>query len=264
MDTRTILLDVGGTFIKCSDGRQIPVPSSGSRMQIQQSLKDAVGPVEAVDAVGVAIPGPFDYREGIFLMKHKFASVYGCSFREIAGLQEDVSLKFMHDVNAVLAGALEMLDLGSSNCALVTLGTGLGFSYAVSGVVQCNQSLSPAYGLWNLPHNGGILEDRISGRGIVSAYEQITGGSGLSAYDVARLAFSGDQAALDVYQGTGRLLGQVLAPLARKLELSAVLIGGQISKSLSLFVGPLEGELPGVAVVPSPEGAVFRGLKSMF
>lgn len=264
MATRTILLDVGGTFIKCSDGREVPAASSGSRAQIQQSLREAVGADGTLAAVGVAVPGPFDYREGIFLMKHKFASVYGCSFREIAGLPEDVDLKFMHDVNASLTGAIEMLDLKSCNCALVTLGTGLGFSYAVSGVVQCNQALSPARGLWDLPYMEGILEDRISGRGISSAYEQLTGVQGVPASEIARLALSGDRPAIDVYLATGRLLGQVLAPVARELKLSAILLGGQISRSLSLFIRPLTEELPGVVVEPSPDGAVFRGLKSLF
>ncbi|MBQ2544265.1 MAG: ROK family protein, partial [Bacteroidales bacterium] len=73
MATSRILLDVGGTFIKCSDGRQVPVPSGGTAGSIADALKEAIfvseGPVE----VGVAIPGPFDFRKGIFLMKHNFA-----------------------------------------------------------------------------------------------------------------------------------------------------------------------------------------------
>ena len=84
MDTKTILLDVGGTYIKCTDGRQIPVHSDGDRMTIASVLRKAIGPMKGVDGIGVAIPGPFDYKEGRFLMKHKFASVYGSLFRNLA------------------------------------------------------------------------------------------------------------------------------------------------------------------------------------
>ena len=80
MDSRTILLDVGGTFIKCSDGREIPIDSAGPREAIIASLRQAV---EGYDAAMVAIPGPFRYSDGTFLMKHKFASVYGEKFEDL-------------------------------------------------------------------------------------------------------------------------------------------------------------------------------------
>lgn len=101
MDMKMILLDVGGTFIKCSDGRQIPIDSSGSRDSIVESLREAVG---EADKVAVAIPGPFDYDRGIFLMKHKFAAVYGESFAGIIGGNRE--FRFIHDVNAMLLGEM--------------------------------------------------------------------------------------------------------------------------------------------------------------
>ena len=36
-----LLLDVGGTFIKCSDGRSIPVDSNGSREDIVSAFRKA-------------------------------------------------------------------------------------------------------------------------------------------------------------------------------------------------------------------------------
>ena len=192
---RVRLLDVGGTFIKCQDGRQIPVPSAGSREAVAAAFSEAVGPVASLKGIGIAIPGPFDYRNGIFLMKHKYASVYGECFRDLAGVPENVPVKYLHDVNAPLLGIVKMAGLESENVALVTLGTGLGFSYAVHGEVQCSESGGPAFGLWNRPWNGGILEDRISARGISSAYAALTGDSTPGAYDIACKAFSGEDAA---------------------------------------------------------------------
>ena len=116
LPSHMLLLDVGGTFIKCSDGRCIPMPSAGTRDQIAAALRSAVRSLTSpsgtktaalpAPTLAVAIPGPFDYERGIFLMRHKFAAVYGESFRALAGLPESVDLRFMHDVVAALEGSL--------------------------------------------------------------------------------------------------------------------------------------------------------------
>ena len=150
-----LLLDVGGTFIKCGDGRCIPMPSGGSREEIVSALQQAVadwlspaqcGPAPAPQspaifpvseeipgqagndagerhgrpdrpsAIAVAIPGPFDYERGIFLMQHKFAAVYGESFRALAGLPDNIDLRFRHDVIAALEGSLHLLEGQTSFC----------------------------------------------------------------------------------------------------------------------------------------------------
>lgn len=261
-DSRTVLLDVGGTFIKCEDGRQVPIRSAGSREEISGALRAAVGPVGDLAALGVAIPGPFDYRNGVFLMKHKFAAVYGCGFRELAGIPDGFPAVFLHDVNAVLEGAVAGMGLEGENCALVTLGTGLGFSVAMKGKVLCNEQGSPARGLWNKPWEGGILEDRISARGISGAYAKLSGESGLSAFEISQRARSGDAAALQTYEETGALLGSMLKAEVKELGLGTILMGGQISKSLDLMEGRIREALPGVRILPAPAGAVFDGLRA--
>ena len=68
MDTRMTLLDVGGTYVKCDDGRQVPIASGGDKLQIAGALRQAVGDTAGIGRIGVAIPGPVDYRKGIFQM----------------------------------------------------------------------------------------------------------------------------------------------------------------------------------------------------
>ena len=263
MATSRILLDVGGTFIKCSDGRQVPVPSGGTAGSIADALKEAIfvseGPVE----VGVAIPGPFDFREGIFLMKHKFASVYGMSFCELTGLPVG-SARFIHDVNAVLEGSITMLGLQDRNVALVTIGTGLGFSYSVKGKVQCGPMLSPARSLYNLPYGDGILEDVVSARGIMDAYARRSGVGAESAYDIAKRAYSGEIEAQEVYNGVGEALSDVLPGILDELGIDMLLMAGQIAKSMNLFDRPIRNALEGIPIERAPEGAVFKGIESLF
>ena len=195
-------------------------------------------------------------------MKHKYAGVYGERFRDLAGIPDTVPVKFMHDVNAPLIGALRML--GLRNAALVTIGTGLGFSYALDGVVKENPEGSPALSLWNRPWKDGILEDIVSARGISTAYTRKSGQPCSSAYDVAKKANAGDLAALEAYSEAGATLGEALQPLMEELGIDTLLMGGQISKSLNLMIRPLQNALEGVSISQAPEGAVFEGLKTLF
>jgi len=283
------LLDIGGTFIKCADGRQIPISSDGSREVIAEALRSAVsfrpkpeGRSGEISQIGVAIPGPFDYKDGIFLMKHKFASVYGERFQDLIfhserpschserpschseRSEESPDIRFMHDVNAVLKGAIRQLGLGKGITALVTLGTGLGFSYAIDGVTQESETGSPAKSIWNLPYQGGILEDTVSARGIRIAYARKTGDGTQSAYSIAQRAYSGDIAAMEVYDNVGKILGDALEPIHEELGFDTLLLGGQIAKSLSLMIKPMEAAMPSITIHQAPDGAVFRGLETLF
>lgn len=259
------LLDVGGTFVKCDDGRMVPIPSDGTRAAIAAALREAVGPQEGLRELGVAIPGPFDYRQGIFRMQHKFAAVFGASFREMAGLPEEVDVRFLHDVNAPLLGSL---DRYPGNTVLVTLGTGLGFGCAIDGVVQTNENGSPAHSLYNRPYGDGILEDAVSSRGIRSAYARETGDGDVSVLTIAQRAYAGEEAALRVFSEFGSILGEALAPVLEDFRTEHLLLGGQISKSLSLFEQPLRAALEGSdtlhTIAHAPEGAVFAGLNALF
>ena len=259
------LLDVGGTFIKCAGGGQVPVPSGGSREEIAAALQEAVGPADGLKGVGIAIPGPFDFRKGIFLMEHKFRSVYGIPFRELVSLPEQVELRFHHDVNALLRGAIRMLDLEKADSAVVTLGTGLGFAHALEGQVRYNEMGSPALNIWNIPiPGGGVLEDRISARGLLAAYARKTGEESPDVSAIADIARKGGQAALEVFSEMGTELGMYLRNILGELHIGTLLLGGQISRSMDLFAAPLGDALDGVRILPAPEGAVFEGLSSLF
>lgn len=265
MATKTILLDVGGTFIKRPDGQMFPIDSNGSSEAIAQALATAIGPMKGITGVGVAIPGPFDFKQGIFLMKHKFASVYGMRFRELAGIPDNIRMVFHHDVNALLRGAVKMLSLQRDNTVLVTMGTGLGFAYALKGEVQYAPSGSPARNLWNLPmEKGGVLEDYVSARGICSIYADKTGDPDQTAYSIAQKAYSGDPVARQVYEEVGAILGHSLEKAISDLNVTAVLIGGQIGQSFSLMRGSMQKQLSGVRLMSAPFGAVFEGLSTLF
>ena len=261
MTRRKLSLDVGGTFIKCSDGRKVPIDSNGSAEAIASALREAVGETGLLEAVGVCIPGPFDYRKGIFRMKHKFAAVYDRSFRELAGIPEDVSLHFVHDVNAPLMGLLSLRPaLQKGSVALVTLGTGLGFSYAVDGEVQMNENLGPALSLYNRPFREGILEDYVSRRALLKAYGKPLEGDVREMADRAR---AGETAAVEAFLSAGKAFAEGAGPLLRELGIRTVFFGGQIAKSFDLMRPAAEPLLLGIQleVVEDFEAAVLKGVE---
>ena len=253
MNTQTFLLDVGGTFIKCSDGRSIPISSGGSHAEIAASLQEAVSPLNASDdssvsdaAVGVCIPGPFDYRQGVFLMKHKFASVYGESFRALAGLSDSVRIGFVHDVNAPLLGLLsERPELRQGRVALVTLGTGLGFSYAVDGLVQMDEHLDPVRSLYDRPFRDSILENYVSRRAILKAYGKPVEGD---VKEISERARAGEKAAIEAFLSVGKAFAEGALPLLEELDIKTIFFGGQIARSFDLMEPAVRQGLPGISL----------------
>lgn len=241
-----LALDIGGTFIKSalfSGGKllrklpQVPTSSAGTREDIEKSIRLAIRQAETFDRAAVSIPGPFDYSAGIFRMKHKFAAVDGCSFRELSGGTDAV---FLHDANAFLLGELTCgAARGFSRAGGVTLGTGLGAAFAVDGKPLTSLTGSPAenVSLWNKPFRGGIAEDAVSARALLAKYPAE------NVKEIALRAKKGDRAAQEVWLGYGSALFELLTGWSSELAPEVIVVGGQIARDLELF-GPVPPALP--------------------
>lgn len=268
---KTILLDVGGTFIKCSDGRSVPVDSAGTREEIVRALREACGDAAEVRA---AVPGPFDYAAGQFLMKHKFAAVYGKYFADLVGLPRE-NCRFIHDVNCMLLGQLRVC--AGSNCAdnpgkapentaLVALGTGLGFAMCIDGEILRSELGSPRVSIFNRPYRDGVLEDYASKRGVLRLY----GRDDLTVKQIAEKAIEGDRKAIEAFRRMGETIGDAIAPILKEYGVIRLILGGQISRSSQLFAPAIlkslkaEG-LSGISVVPLEnfDNATFNGLEQL-
>lgn len=264
MDSRMmqdkILLDVGGTFIKCSDGREIPVDSAGTRDEIAASLREAVAGHKIVRA---AVPGPFDYESGRFLMKHKFAAVYGEYFRDLAGAED---CRFVHDVNCMLLGEMAAGNgRGYRRVAMIALGTGLGFSMSIDGNILKNDLGSPAVSIFSRPYKDGVLEDYASKRGVWKLY----GDASVTVKEIALRALAGDASAAGAFRKMGTVIGSVIAPILNDYDIECLLLGGQISRSASLFAPALAealcegGSKPEIKSISDFDNATFNGLKAL-
>lgn len=267
------------------DGSQqtVPIDSDGTLEEICNSLTSAVSQGVALcryygyapAGAGICMPGPFNYITGISAMVHKFAAIKDIPLKEvIANALEglDIPVVFGHDVNTQLYG--EMCGgnaVGYRNVCLVSLGTGLGFSMAVDGKVLQTPTGSPLVSIWNLPYNGGILEDHASKRGFYNTWEAVTGSrpaEDMTVAEMGRLAGEGDEVALEVFRRVGSFIGKNIKGYLTEHHIECLLFGGQISRSFRFMEEAVRQELADIegltiTTVSDFSNAAFKGLAAM-
>ncbi|RCX09971.1 glucokinase [Anaerobacterium chartisolvens] len=272
-------IDAGGTFLKAalvkSDGTivedsfiRISLDSNGSIGHIQTAYTQlaALGLSKAqecgleLSAVGVCIPGPFDYANGVSLMTHKYVSIKGIPMRlwlwEGAG---NIPIHFLHDSHAFLLGALWNNSLcGFERVAGVIIGTGLGFASFIDGKIYANEHGGPGISIFSRPYRNGTSEEYVSRRAIISRYRALCGNTPeeTDAVDIAKLAHEGQPEAAAVFSETGRYLAEIVHDILLENCFECLLLGGAISKSSSLFLPELRkglSDLPALRHIAAAE-----------
>ena len=117
----------------------------------------------------------------------------------------------------------------------ITLGTGVGSAFAVDGhLVREGTGVPPGGEIWNVPYQGGIVEDQISTRAIQKSYRERTG----KDREVAAIAASAaqDPVAAEVFVEFGRNLGLALKTVLSSFGPRIIVLGGGISRSAQLFL----------------------------
>ncbi len=202
--------------------------------------------LDPVAGAELAFPGPFDFEAGVSRMKHKLPYLYGVDLRhEIAARfdwQPD-QVQFLHDSAAFLLGEIGSgAAHGAARAVGITLGTGIGSAFAVDGrVVTEGHGVPPGGEIWDLPYEGGIIEDSVSTRAIRGSYERRTG----QTREVAELAkaVAVDPAAAEAFAEFGHHLGVALRGALAEFAPQVVVLGGGISRSPHLFLPAAQHEL---------------------
>ena len=123
-----LALDAGGTFLKAGlfEGQSPvagsfcshPANSNGTTEEVHAAytalLAEMRNRAEAmggrITGVVADIPGPFDYKNGISQMKHKYTAICGVPLRPwFAEVLGDVPVRFLHDSAAFILGAAETI-----------------------------------------------------------------------------------------------------------------------------------------------------------
>jgi glucokinase len=187
--------------------------------------------------IGIAMPGPFDYKNGISLIKDqdKFNSLFGLNIKQELAERLSISssnIKFVNDAASFMYGEANYgAAKGFNNALGLTLGTGLGSATSINGIAKDAE-------LWNSKFLSGIAEDYLSTRWFLKKYNDLTGKEIDGVKKLASIV-KVDPFAKQIFNEFGRALGHFLADFIKNTGSEVVVLGGNISKSFDLFGPPL-------------------------
>ncbi|RAV30896.1 ROK family protein [Sinomicrobium soli] len=229
---------------------------------------------QGVSGVGMAMPGPFRYKEGIacFEGNDKYEQLYGVSvLNELPGyLDKDVSLRFLNDATSFgVGGALMNKDKNGNRVTAITLGTGFGAAFLERGIPETAGSRVPENGcLWDKPFLEGMADDYFSTRWFLSRYTELSGENGLKG--VRDLLEVTDIDVSRIFEEFAQNLCSFMLPHLRRFETDLLVMGGSISRAYEYFLPRLREcwnkdglDIP-VAVVPNTEEASIIGAAHLY
>lgn len=255
----SIGIDVGGSHLSCAaydlDNKQlihksishVSLNNQGTKEEIVKAFVALIQTCsdklefDQFKGIGIAMPGPFDYVNGIgqFTGENaKFQKLNGVNLRsEIQkGLNLDVPIRFINDATAFAIGEYfeGKLD-GSKQTLAITLGTGLGSAFLSEGIPVIVEDTVPENGcIWHLPFGKGIADDYFSTRGLINRYFESTGTKLNGVKEIADLAKENSDAK-ELFIDFGENLAVFLAPWIRSFQVEKIVFGGNISKASNLF-----------------------------
>lgn len=268
-DKCILALDVGGTSIKYAlvplskkltlhSFGELPVNSEGSIKEVEDSYRKVLRTARqkannsdmVIKGLGVSTPGPFDYNKGIYLMDHKFSSMYGRSI--IPALKSelpDSPLRFIHDSHAFLLGeSLHPIYSTYVKPCAVMLGTGLGFALMENNTILCNEIGGPKVSIFKRPYLESIAEEYVSKRGIMNIYKELGGDSSTSIKEMEKHAYGGDEKSIKTFEQTGWHMANIISPIIEEQSIDCVILGGQISKANELIINPMKRRFEEISI----------------
>jgi glucokinase len=260
MGTVAIGADIGGSHISCAAidlinhsiitatryGREINNKACAGEILDGWALALS-GTLEAIDkneltGIGFAMPGPFDYPNGIALFERveKYESLYGVNvteeLRKRLGLDDNTPFRYINDATAFAIAEVWIGKASNySKVLALTLGTGFGSAFIDKGIPVLEGDTVPEMGcVWHLPYKKSIANDYFSTPWFTGSYFEKTGIALTGVKEIAGLAAK-EPAALSLFREYGSNMGEFLAPRIRKFGAEIIVIGGNITGSFNLF-----------------------------
>lgn len=253
-------IDIGGSHIACQLVDPEDCTTDGDTYtEVKVSEKEAAGVILAawekaltlcmekagkrkVTGLGVAVPSPFDFVQGIAMADHKFASLKGLNIREelrrVTGIAGERIL-FTNDAAAFGMGAWK-LDGGKDRHLIgVTLGTGFGACFIVDGCYAVYGPGVPVGGeLWNFPYRNVIAEDYISTRWFEKRFRELTGEPVKGLKGMVERYETGEHKVVieQVFGEFATSFVEVMLPFMKRFKADKLVIGGGMVLSGQYFM----------------------------
>lgn len=238
-----------------ADVRNEPVVFLGEvKARIQKMLTRVGLRPEQVLGIGIGVPGPVDFANGVLVAPPLMPAWAGFPIRDFFHATFPAACVMVdNDVNIMALGELRAgAGVGVDNFVFVKIGTGIGAGIVCNGQVHRGSSGSAGdighicadyHGPVCRCGNIGCLEMMAAGPAIAArAVEAAQNGSSLilakklesnngvlKSEDVAAAVREGDRIAIEIVQSSGQLIGDVLAGLVNFFNPSLIIVGGGVS-----------------------------------
>ncbi len=196
---------------------------------------------DKISHLRLAMPGPFDYKNGISLIKgmNKYESLYGFDVRSHLSRHLDLApecILFRNDAEAFLHGEVFCGAARSQGKAIgITLGTGLGSAISINGITK-----DACLGVSDF--KDGIAEDYISTRWFVKRYYELTGKSIKDTEALVKL-HGAEPAVGVIVDEFCASLSLFLQTFIEREQPDVVVIGGNIARYHALFLVKVKRQL---------------------
>lgn len=194
-------------------------------------------PMSEVRGIGIGLPGPVDYSNGMAVNPPIMAGWHRFPVAERCRSLYDVPVLVDNDVNIMALGEYWVMEPKVEDFVFIKVGTGIGSGLILGG--RLHRGAKGAAG--DIGHvqtasdgpvcrcgNNGCLEASAGGAAI-AAHLRESGYEASNTRDVVRLVQQGNRDAIRSVRSAGRLLGQVLASTVNLLNPALIMIGGDLA-----------------------------------
>lgn len=247
------------------DVKQGPDPVLDRVAAIMQDLiQQAKIPNDKVRSIGIGVPGPVDFLNGVLSMPPIMPGWERYPIR--TKIQETFPLATVvvdNDVNVMALGELRSgVGKGVDNFIFVKVGTGIGAGIIVDGgIYRGSNGCAGDIGHIQADRNGPIchcgnvgcveamasgsalarqaMQAAQSGRSPILAEYLAAGVTSLTAEHIGMAAHAGDKVAMELIKTSGTLIGEVLAGVVNFFNPSLILIGGGVANIGTQFLSTI-------------------------
>jgi glucokinase len=253
-------VDLGGTKIlagvvdrngEIERRREHPTPV-GSEEELLAGVDAAVEELldDDVVALGFGIPSTIDQRTGRAVTSVNIP-LAGIDFRGRMAEHFGLPVGIDNDANAAAIAEWAVgAGRGTRYMVMLTLGTGIGGGLILDGKpYRGSVGAAAELGHIVIEHDGRPCQGTCTGRGHLEAYTtgvaagiaaRAAFGPAVDAHRLVRLAREGDETAIEILAGIGRILGSAIGSLVNIFDPELVVIGGGFAAADELLLGPAE------------------------
>jgi len=249
---------------------RVEVNSKGSAESILKSWQEAFDTALSqsgvqVSGLGMAMPGPFDYENGISYITglDKYEALYGMDIKQHFAKLLNVcpsEIRFRNDAEATIAGeVLAGAGKGFDNVMGVTLGTGFGSAF-------CSDQVTKDLNLGSDLYKNSIADDYLSTRWFVKRYAELTGVGLLSGVKELAAIAESREVARQIFEEFAINMSDFLAEPLNRFKPQKLILCGNIAKAHKFFLPSLRSVLNSTKIVLAELGeqAALIGAAALF